>query len=192
MTALATVSAKNWAVPKMHGSRVKTSELRATRNSAIVSVTVAVFIMVVDDCTFGVRARHSVICIEPSVLRVIAIPIQIRVAAPFYRSAWAAAKRKTSNMNSLVVVGTSVAFGYSALVTITQLVQGDSTLWSNAASFVAPGHHTGTYFEVSAAIIGLVLLGRWLEGRTRLRVSEAVRNLIELQPLTALSRPRRR
>ena len=89
-------------------------------------------------------------------------------------------------MNSLVVVGTSVAFGYSALVTITQLVQGDSTLWSNAASFVAPGHHTGTYFEVSAAIIGLVLMGRWLEGRTRLRASEAVRKLIELQPRTAL------
>ncbi len=161
------------------------SELRATRNSAIVSVAAAAFIMAVT------MARSVYAPDIPSyalnlLFLVIAIPIQIRVAAPFYRSAWAAAKRKTSNMNSLVVVGTSVAFAYSALVTITQLVQGDSTLWSNAASFVAPGHHTGTYFEVSAAIIGLVLLGRWLEGRTRLRASEAVRKLIELQPRTAL------
>ena len=161
------------------------SELRATRNSAIISVTAAAFIMAVT------MARSVYAPDIPSyalnlLFLVIAVPIQIRVAAPFYRSAWAAAKRKTSNMNSLVVVGTSVAFGYSALVTITQLVQGDSTLWSNAASFVAPGHHTGTYFEVSAAIIGLVLMGRWLEGRTRLRASEAVRKLIELQPRTAL------
>ncbi len=161
------------------------SELKATRNSAIVSVVAAAFIMA---ATF---ARSVFAPDIPSIalnllFLIVAVPIQIRVAAPFYRSAWAAAKRKTSNMNTLVVVGTSVAFGYSSLVTITQLVQGDSTLWSNAASFVAPGHHTGTYFEVSAAIIGLVLVGRWLEGRTRLRASEAVRKLIELQPLTAL------
>ena len=161
------------------------SELRAARNSAIVSVAAAAFIMA---ATF---ARSVYAPDIPSyalnvLFLAVAVPIQMRVAAPFYRSAWAAAKRKTSNMNSLVVVGTSVAFGYSALVTITQLVQGDDTLWSNAASFVAPGHHTGTYFEVSAAIIGLVLMGRWLEGRTRLRASEAVRKLIELQPLTAL------
>lgn len=161
------------------------AELRATRNGAILGVVAAVFIMA---ATF---ARSIYAPDVPSyalnlLFFVIAIPIQVRVAAPFYRSAWAAAKRKTSNMNSLVVVGTSVAFSYSALVTISQLVQGDSSLWSNAASFVAPGHHTGTYFEVSAAIIGLVLLGRWLEGRTRLRASEAVRNLIGLQPRTAL------
>lgn len=161
------------------------SELRATRNSAIVSVLAAAFIMAT---TFArsVFAPDIPSFVLNLLFLVVAIPIQIRVAAPFYKSAWAAAKRKTSNMNSLVVVGTSVAFSYSALVTVTQLVQGDSTLWSDAASFVAPGHHTGTYFEVSAAIIGLVLMGRWLEGRTRLRASEAVRKLIELQPLTAL------
>ena len=162
-----------------------TSELNVTRNSAAVSIAVAALIMAL---TF-VRSAYAPE-IPSSALNLlflaVAAPIQIRVAAPFYRSAWAAAKRKTSNMNSLVVVGTSVAFGYSALVTITQLVQGDDTLWSNAASFVAPGHHTGTYFEVSAAIIGLVLLGRWLEGRTRLRASEAVQKLIQLQPRTAL------
>lgn len=161
------------------------SDLVATRNNAIFSVVAAAFIMA---ATF---ARSVFAPDIPSyainlLFLAVATPIQVHVALPFYRSAWAAARRRTSNMNSLVVVGTSVAFGYSALVTITQLVQGDSSLWSNAASFVAPEHHTGTYFEVSAAIIGLVLLGRWLEGRTRLRASEAVRKLIELQPRTAL------
>ena len=161
------------------------SELLATRNNAIVSVVVAALIM-------GLTvARSSLAPDIPAyalnlLFLVIAAPIQLRVAAPFYASAWAAAKRKTSNMNTLVVVGTSVAFAYSALVTISQLILGDATLWSNAASFVVPEHHTGTYFEVPAAIIGLVSLGRWLEGRTRLKASEAVRMLIELQPRTAL------
>ncbi len=161
------------------------SELLATRNNAIVSVVVAALIM-------GLTvARSSLAPDIPAyalnlLFLVIAAPIQLRVAAPFYASAWAAAKRKTSNMNTLVVVGTSVAFAYSALVTISQLILGDATLWSDAASFVVPEHHTGTYFEVPAAIIGLVSLGRWLEGRTRLKASEAVRMLIELQPRTAL------
>ena len=161
------------------------SELLATRNNAVVSVVAAALIM-------GLTVARS--ALAPDVpayalnlfFLIIAVPIQFRVAAPFYRSAWAAAKRKTSNMNTLVVVGTSVAFAYSALVTVTQLVSGDTTFWSDAASFVVPEHHTGTYFEVPAAIIGLVSLGRWLEGRTRLRASEAVRMLIELQPRTAL------
>ena len=160
-------------------------ELLAARNSAIISVTVAVFIMAITFARSVFAPDLPAYSLNLFFL-IIATPIQVRIAAPFYRSAWAAAKRKTSNMNTLVVVGTSVAFAYSALVTITQLVLGDASLWSNAASFVAPGHHTGTYFEVPAAIIGLVSLGRWLEGRTRMRASEAIRKLVELQPRTAL------
>ena len=161
------------------------SELIGIRNSAIVSIVAMVLMMVV------AMARSAFAPDVPAyamnlLFLVIATPIQVRIAAPFYQSAWAAARNKTSNMNTLVVVGTSVAFAYSALVTISQLIAGDATLWSDAASFVAPEHHTGTYFEVPAAIIGLVSLGRWLEGRTRLRASEAVRMLIELQPRTAL------
>lgn len=175
------------ALGRTRESRLKAqrSDLLAIRNSAIVSITAMALMMAVT------MARSAVAPDVPSyalnlLFLVIATPIQVRIAAPFYRSAWAAARRKTSNMNTLVVVGTSVAFAYSALVTISQLVLGDATLWSEAASFVVPEHHTGTYFEVSAAIIGLVSLGRWLEGRTRLRASEAVRMLIELQPRTAL------
>lgn len=160
-------------------------ELIGIRNNAIVSVSVAALIM-------GLTAIRPFVAPDvPAyalnlLFLILAIPVQVKVAAPFYRSAWAATKRKTSNMNSLVVVGTSVAFAYSAFVTVTQLVLGDSTLWSDAASFVVPEHHTGTYFEVPAAIIGLVSMGRWLEGRTRVRASEAVRMLIALQPRMAL------
>ena len=181
------VGDKAGASDHSHESRFEAqrSELLAIRNGAIVSIAAMALMMVVT------MARSAFAPDVPSyvlnlLFLVIATPIQVRVAAPFYRSAWVAAKHKTSNMNTLVVVGTSVAFAYSTLVTISQLIVGDATLWSDAASFVAPEHHTGTYFEVPAAIIGLVSLGRWLEGRTRLRASEAVRMLIELQPRTAL------
>ena len=161
------------------------SELSAIRNSAVVSIAAMALIMVVTMARSAYAPEVPAYALNLLFL-VIAAPIQFRIAAPFYASAWAAAKRKTSNMNTLVVIGTSVAFVYSTLVTVSQLILGDATLWSDAASFVVPEHHTGTYFEVSAAIIGLVSLGRWLEGRTRLRASEAVRMLIELQPRTAL------
>ena len=172
---------------RSHGSRVEAqrSELLAIRNSAIVSIAAMALMMVVTMARSAFAPDVPAYALNLLFL-VIAAPIQVRIAAPFYRSAWAAARHKTSNMNTLVVVGTSVAFAYSALVTISQLVLGDATLWSDAASFVAPEHHTGTYFEVPAAIIGLVSLGRWLEGRTRMRASEAIRLLIELQPRTAL------
>ena len=170
-----------------HESRfdAQRSELLAIRNSAIVSVAAMALIMIVTMARSAFAPDVPAYALNLLFL-VAATPIQLRVAAPFYRSAWAAAKHKTSNMNTLVVVGTSVAFGYSALVTVSQLIFGESTFWSDAASFVVPEHHIGTYFEVPAAIIGLVSLGRWLEGRTRLRASEAVRLLIELQPRTAL------
>ena len=170
-----------------HESRfdAQRSELLAIRNSAIVSVAAMALIMIVTMARSAFAPDVPAYALNLLFL-VAATPIQLRIAAPFYRSAWAAAKHKTSNMNTLVVVGTSVAFGYSALVTVSQLILGDSTLWTDAASFVVPEHHIGTYFEVPAAIIGLVSLGRWLEGRTRLRASEAVRLLIELQPRTAL------
>ena len=170
-----------------HESRfdAQRSELLAIRNSAIVSVAAMALIMIVTMARSAFAPDVPAYALNLLFL-VAATPIQLRIAAPFYRSAWAAAKHKTSNMNTLVVVGTSVAFGYSALVTVSQLIFGESTFWSDAASFVVPEHHIGTYFEVPAAIIGLVSLGRWLEGRTKLRASEAVRLLIELQPRTAL------
>ena len=119
------------------------SELLTTRNNAVISVSIAALIML------STLARSIFAPDIPSyalnlLFLAIATPVQVMIARPFYVSAWSAAKRKTSNMNTLIVVGTSVAFAYSALVTITQLISGDSTFWSDAASFVAPGHHTGT------------------------------------------------
>ncbi len=161
------------------------SELNATRNGAIFGIAAMLVIMLAMLARPSLLADVSTTALNIVFLTVVA-PIQFWVGAPFYRSAWAAARRRTSNMNTLVVIGTSVAFAYSVIVTFNQAVFGAEGAIADAASFVVPEHHTGTYFEVSAAIIGLVSLGRWLEGRTRVQSSEFIRMLVQLQPRRAL------
>src|SRR5215472_10191894 len=74
-------------------------------------------------------------------------------------------------MSTLVSVGTSAAYFFSVAV----------TLWPQAF----PPHGAMTYFDVSAVVITLVVLGRWLEARARGRTSEAIRRLVSLAPRTA-------
>jgi len=115
---------------------------------------------------------------------VLATPVQFWAGSRFYRSAWSAAKLRTSNMNTLVTIGTSTAFFYSLAVTVLRPLFEDSLAFSGAD--VGGSHPTGTYFDVSAAIIGLILLGRWLEARARGRTSDAINKLMGMQPSTAM------
>ena len=106
-------------------------------------------------------------------LLVLATPVQFWAGKRFYAGAWRALKYRTSNMNTLIAVGTSVAFGYSAAVTVLQ----DRWIFAH--------YEAATFFETSAAIIGLVLLGRYLEARAKGKASEAIRGLMSLRPETA-------
>ena len=99
----------------------------------------------------------------------IASPIQIWAASQFYVSAWSALRHATTNMNTLIAIGTSVAYFYSAVQVILELI-GVSK---------APDH---IYFDASCAIIGLVLLGRMLESRARRLASGSIRALLNLHP----------
>ena len=107
------------------------------------------------------------------ILWALATPVQIWAARGFYASAWSAAKRFTSNMNTLIAVGTSVAYGYSAF----------ATAFADSALFDGRAAHT--YFDTSTAIIGLTLFGKFLEARAKRRASDAVRALASLRPDTA-------
>ena len=100
----------------------------------------------------------------------LATPVQFWAARAFYASAWSALKHGTSNMNTLIALGTSVAYGYSAAVTLS----GGLGAGSDA-----------TYFDTSATIIALILFGRLLEARAKGSASDAIRALIGLQPRTA-------
>ena len=100
----------------------------------------------------------------------LATPVQFWAGRQFYTGAWGALKHRTSNMNTLIALGTSVAYGYSAFVTVFGgLLAGDEP----------------TYFDTSAMIIGIILIGRLLEARAKGGASDAIRSLMSLQARTA-------
>ena len=115
-------------------------------------------------------------------LMAIATPIQLWAGRQFYEGAWGAMKHRTSNMNTLIALGTSVAFIYSAVITLVPSAFGAAHIAHEHEMF---GHSTGTYFDTSSAIIALILFGRWMEARARSQTSSAVRALMGLQPKEA-------
>ncbi|GAB4249189.1 MAG: heavy metal translocating P-type ATPase [Thermoleophilia bacterium] len=106
----------------------------------------------------------------------LATPIQFWAGAQFYRTAWAAARHRTTDMNTLVAVGTSVAYLYSVAVTFFP------GFFTHAAG---AGFRAEVYYETAVIIIGLILLGRFLEARAKGQTSEAMKKLIGLQAKTA-------
>ncbi|NOZ25448.1 MAG: copper-translocating P-type ATPase [Nitrospirae bacterium] len=107
------------------------------------------------------------------ILFLLATPVQFWGGLRFYRSAWSAAKHFSTNMNTLVAMGTSAAYIYSATATFLPSV------------FESGGLKANVYFDTSSIIITLILLGRLLEARAKGRTSEAIRKLMGLQAKTA-------
>ncbi|MGA6990183.1 MAG: heavy metal translocating P-type ATPase [Nitrososphaeraceae archaeon] len=103
------------------------------------------------------------------VMLALATPLQFWIGRRFYRGLWDGIKAKASNMDTLIAIGTTAAYLYSAAVTIE------------------PGFFPfeSVYFETAAIIITLILIGRLLETRTKERASDAVRKLLDLQPKMA-------
>ncbi|VWD24191.1 putative cation-transporting ATPase membrane protein [Burkholderia contaminans] len=91
--------------------------------------------------------------------------VQFGYGARFYRAAWHAVKARTGNMDLLVALGTSAAYGLS--------------LWMLLRDPLHPGH---LYFEASAVIVTLVRFGKWLESRAKRQTTDAIRALNALRP----------
>ena len=97
----------------------------------------------------------------------LATPVQFWIGWRFYVGAYHALRGGAGNMDVLVALGTSMAWAFSAVVTAAGL------------------HHHHVYFEASAAVITLVLMGKLLEARAKAKTSAAIEALIRLQPQTA-------
>ena len=106
----------------------------------------------------------------------LATPVQFWAGRQFYRGAWAAARHHTTDMNTLIAVGTSAAYLYSAAVTFFP------GAFEHAAG---AGFEAAVYYDSAVIIIGLILLGRWLEARAKGQTSAAMRRLVGLQAKTA-------
>jgi Cu+-exporting ATPase len=100
----------------------------------------------------------------------LATPVQFWLGARFYRAGWAALKAGTGNMDLLVALGTSAGYGLS--------------VWQMGFAEVHHGQ-PHLYFEASAVVITLILMGKWLEARAKRQTTAAIRALQALRPATA-------
>jgi len=141
-------------------------EIKAVMSRFIVAVALAAVIMAL----MWVPAFTGKLYL----LWVLATPVQFWAGLRFYRGAWGALRHKTADMNTLIAVGTSAAYFYSVVAVLFPTI------------FTAGGLEAHVYFDTSAMIIALILLGRFLEARARGQTSAAIKRLIGLQPKTAL------
>ncbi|CAN5649328.1 heavy metal translocating P-type ATPase [soil metagenome] len=143
-------------------------ELRDLGIRALVSVAVALGIMALmfwPGRPFGTEDVNKLVLLPATF-------IQAWAGQRFYRSAWRALRHRSATMDTLVAIGTTAAWGYSAF----------ATLWPQSLQGV-DAH--ATYFDTSTLIIGFILAGRWLELRARTQAAGAVRSLLGLQARTA-------
>lgn len=101
----------------------------------------------------------------------LATPVQFVIGWPFYTGAYKALRNKSANMDVLVALGTIAAYVYSLYLTIQSLG--------------AHGHTDGLYYETSAILLTLILLGKRFEAKAKGRSSDAIKKLMKLQAKTA-------
>jgi P-type Cu+ transporter len=149
-------------------------ELRKLKRYVAISIALTIPIVVLSlphmfPAQFGHLLPMEIMNYTNYVMLALATPLQFWIGWRFYRGLWDGIKAKASNMDTLIAIGTTAAYLYSAVVTI------------------APGYFPfeSVYFETAAIIITLILIGRLLETRTKEKASDAVRKLLDLQPKMA-------
>ena len=108
---------------------------------------------------------------------ILATPVVLWGGWPFFQRGWASIVNRSTNMFTLIAMGTGVAYLFSVLATVFPQIF--------PASFRTMGDHPDVYFEAAAAIVTLVLLGQVLELRARSLTSSAIRGLLDLSPKMA-------
>jgi Cu+-exporting ATPase len=143
-------------------------EARALLVRAVVSIGVAIGIMALMLLGRALPMEDlNTIAILPATL------VQLWAGGRFYRAAWRAARHGAANMDTLIAIGTTAAWGYSVVVTLAPAIA------------MSAGLEPAAYFDSSTIIIGFVLLGRWLEARAKSQASRAIHRLLALEPPTA-------
>ncbi|MYE11420.1 MAG: copper-translocating P-type ATPase [Gammaproteobacteria bacterium] len=150
------------------GSRQAREQAQLDRERRVLILSAALTLPMVIGMTLDVLGYED-LHVMPSLEVALATPIQFLIGLRFYRGALNALRGGTANMDVLVALGTTAAYGFSWYLLQTLGEEADGEL----------------YFEASAVIITLVLLGKYLESRARRGTTAAIRALMELRPETA-------
>jgi len=148
--------------------RKRDAHIADLKRKSFISLAVGIVMMVLMYVPLPMSERT----LAPFLL-IAATIVQFWAGRVFYEATWSALKHGATNMNTLVAVGTSVAYGYSAFV----------TLWPDLAERWEIPYHL--YYESAVIIIALILMGRWLEARAKKSTGDAIRALMGLRAETA-------
>lgn len=127
---------------------------------------------------FAIPGKGAVLPYVGIISLIFTIPIQFIIGAGFFKGMWSSLKMKTFNMDSLIAIGTSTAFVYSLVNFIIYAVKTGSVIGLS-------GKIPELYFETAAFLITFVILGKWLEIRTKGKTGDAIKKLMGLQAKTA-------
>ncbi|MDD5296662.1 MAG: heavy metal translocating P-type ATPase [Rhodocyclaceae bacterium] len=156
------VTGDSHAEEKARKAAAYKAEIRVFAISALLTLPLLAQMLVM----FGGHGAHEELL--PRWLQLaLATPVQFWIGRRFYSGAWHSLRGGSGNMDVLVAMGTSMAYLYSLVVTLGGL------------------EHQHVYFEASATVITLVLMGKLLEARAKARTQSAIEALIRLQPQTA-------
>lgn len=162
---------KEDAPPPDREKAEKAKELKALRNKVGLSLFFGALILW--GSFPGLSNTAPVLLKNFWIQLLLATPVQFWAGFIFYRATIPAIKHRTANMDTLVAIGTTVAYLYSAFVTIfPKIIEG-------------LGIEVMPYFDVATIVIGLILLGRYFEARAKGQTSEAIKKLIGMQAKTA-------
>ncbi len=145
--------------------------------SAALSLPMLYFMLL--DFFAWLPGRETIMPYMGIVSLVLAVPVQFVIGRGFYKGMWSALRMKTFNMDSLIAIGTTTAFLYSLAIFIIYAVTNSSLLGLNGEKI------SDLYFETAAFLITFVILGKWLEARTKGKTSGSIKKLMGLQAKTA-------
>ncbi len=154
----------------------KVEALRQLKRELILSAVLTVPIMILSMASMTAwYMRSSPLTMEQTnrILLVLTTPVIFFSGRRFFEGFWVTARHLTADMNTLVAVGTGAAYLYSTIAVLFPELLGRA------------GNGAGVYFDTTATIITLILLGRVLEASAKAKASDAIRKLIGLQPQTA-------
>jgi Cu+-exporting ATPase len=153
------------ATPADDEQAARDAEVRRQRRAFLVGLvfTVPLFLLSMGR-DFGLLGHAAHQTWFGWLLFALALPVQLYTGRDYYVGSWGALRNRTANMDVLVALGSSTAFGYSLAV------------------LLVPGLGTHVFFETAAVIVTLVKLGKMLEAAARRRASRAIRSLMDLAP----------
>ena len=155
----------------------KVKEIRELRNRLTLAGGGAILLFLGTFDAFPWVSKFMAQGYYPFLLWALATPVQFWAGSNFYTSGLGALRHGTANMHTLIALGTTVAYVYSAVVVLLDAF--------SPGVLADSGIEAKVYFDTAAIIVALILLGRFLEAGARGRTSEAIRRLIGLRPTSA-------